>query len=90
MAVEIFVDHIPETAGLAGLAQVRAEHGALYAGIRPTEAPEAAGTDPAELIGIAEQSGDPHQVKLVEACLRGTRATGDPAFAAAAETVTGG
>jgi hypothetical protein len=90
MAVEIFVDHIPETAGLAGLAQVRAEHGALYAGTRPTEAPEAAGTDPAELIGMAEHSGDPHQVKLVEACLRGTRATGDPAFAAAAETVTGG
>jgi hypothetical protein len=32
---------------------------------------------------------DPHQVKLVEACQRGYAATGDPAFAAAAETVTG-
>jgi hypothetical protein len=28
-------------------------------------------------------------VKLVEACQRGHAATGDPAFAAAAETVTG-
>jgi hypothetical protein len=32
---------------------------------------------------------DPHQVKLVEACRRGLAAAGDPAFAAAAETVTG-
>jgi hypothetical protein len=37
----------------------------------------------------AVRSLDPHQVKLVEACQRGHAATGDPAFAAAAETVTG-
>ena len=37
----------------------------------------------------ASTSLDPHQVKLVEACRRGHTATGDPAFAAAAETVTG-
>jgi hypothetical protein len=37
----------------------------------------------------AARSLDPHQVKLVEACQRGHTATGDPAFAAAAETVTG-
>ena len=37
----------------------------------------------------AVRSLDPHQVKLVEACRRGHAATGDPAFAAAAETVTG-
>jgi len=34
------------------------------------------------------RSLDPHQVKLVEAGQRGHAATGDPAFAAAAETVT--
>ena len=34
------------------------------------------------------RSLDPHQVKLVEACQRGLAATGDPAFAAAAGTVT--
>ncbi len=90
MAVEILVGHITEPSAIAGLAQVRAEHGALYAGTSPTEAPEAPGIDPADLIGKAEQSGDPHQVKLVEACMRGARATGDPAFAAAAETVTRG
>ena len=90
MAVEILVGHITEPSAIAGLAQVRAEHRALYAGTSPTEAPEGTGIDPAELIGKAEQSGDPHQVKLVEACIRGARATGDPAFAAAAETVTRG
>jgi len=37
----------------------------------------------------AVRSLDPHQVKPVEACQRGLAATGDPAFAAAAETVTG-
>jgi hypothetical protein len=42
-----------------------------------------------ELAGAAVRSLDPHQVKLVEACRRGLAATGDPAFAAAAETVTG-
>ena len=42
-----------------------------------------------ELTAAAVHSLDPHQVKLVEACRRGLAATGDPAFAAAAETVTG-
>jgi hypothetical protein len=90
MAVEILVGHITEPSAIAGLAQVRAEHRALYAGTSPTEAPETTDTSPADMIGTAEQSGDPHQVKLVEACMRGARATGDPAFAAAAETVTRG
>lgn len=88
MAVELFVDHIPAEAGAAGLAQVRAEHAALYAGTQPVSSPELAGVEHDELIRSAEHSGDPHQVKLVEACLRGLQATGDPAFAAAAETVT--
>jgi len=34
------------------------------------------------------RSLDPHRVKLVEACQQGLAATGDPAFAAAAEAVT--
>ncbi|MGH3155280.1 MAG: hypothetical protein ACRDNF_01690 [Streptosporangiaceae bacterium] len=38
---------------------------------------------------MAVHSLDPHQVKLVEACQRGHAATGDPAFTAAAATVTG-
>ncbi len=88
MAVGLLVDHIPAQAGAAALAQVRAEHGVLYAGNQPVSAPEMAGVEHGELIRSAEQSGDPHQVKLVEACLRGLRATGDPAFALSAETVT--
>jgi len=88
MAVELFVDHIPASAGAAGLAQVRAEHVVLYAGTDPVETPLTAGIEAADLVQSAEHSGDPHQVKLVEACLRGLNATSDPAFAAAAETVT--
>jgi hypothetical protein len=42
-----------------------------------------------ELAVAAVRSLDPHQVKLVKACRRGLAASGDPAFAAAAETVTG-
>jgi hypothetical protein len=42
-----------------------------------------------ERVQAAVSSLDPHQVKLVEACRRGFAATGDPAFAAAAQTVTG-
>ena len=88
MAVELLVDHIPSDAGAAGLAQVRAEHAALYARVQSVSAPEMAGVEHDELIQSAEQSGDPHQVKLVEACLRGLQAIDDPAFAAAAELVT--
>jgi hypothetical protein len=88
MAVELFVDHIPAEAGAGGLAQVRAEHAALYAGTQPVSAPEMAGVEHDELIRSAEHSGDPHQVKLVEACLRGLQAIDDPAFGLAAETVT--
>ena len=88
MAVEILAAHIPATAAPAALAQVRAEHAALYAGVRPVEEPRPASPPGGELTRAAVRSLDPHQVKLVEACRRGLAATGDPAFAAAAETVT--
>jgi hypothetical protein len=89
MAVEILVGHIPTQAAAAALAQVHAEHAALYAGVEPVAQPRPAGPPGGELAGAAVRSLDPHQVKLVEACRRGLAATGDPAFAAAAETVTG-
>jgi hypothetical protein len=89
MAVEILVGHIPTQAAAAALAQVHAEHTALYAGVAPVTEPRPAGPPGGELAGAAVRSLDPHQVKLVEACRRGLAATGDPAFAAAAETVTG-
>jgi hypothetical protein len=88
MAVEILIGHVPATAATAALAQVHAEHAALYAGVDPVE-PRPAGAPGIELTLAAVASLDPHQVKLVEACQRGLTATGDPAFAAAAQTVTG-
>jgi hypothetical protein len=89
MAVEILAGHIPATAAAAALARVRAEHAALYAGTEPAAEPRPALPRGEELTAVAVHSLDPHQVKLVEACQRGLAATGDPAFAAAAETVTG-
>ena len=89
MAVEILVGHVPATAAAAALAQVHAEHAALYARVDPVDQPRPARTPGIELTLAAVRSLDPHQVKLVEACQRGLAATGDPAFAAAAQTVTG-
>jgi len=89
MAVEILLGHIPAAAATAALAQVHAEHAALYAGVAPVDEPHPASPPGGELTAAAVRSLDPHQVKLVEACQRGLAATGDPAFAAAAETVTG-
>jgi hypothetical protein len=89
MAMELLVDHISAEAAAAGLAQLRAEHVALYRGIAPATDYLPAGVDGDELARSAAGSGDPHEVKLVEACRRGLGATGDPVFAAAAETVTG-
>jgi hypothetical protein len=89
MAVEILVGHIPAAASDAALAQVRAEHAVLYASTQPARELRPASPQGNELAQAAVRSLDPHQVKLVEACRRGLAATGDPAFAAAAQTVTG-
>ena len=89
MAVEILVAHIAATDGAAALAQVRAEHAALYAATEPVTHPQPARPPGSDLTVAAVRSLDPHQVKLVEACRRGHAANGDPAFTAAAETVTG-
>jgi hypothetical protein len=88
MAVELLAAHIPTPASAAGLAQLRAEHAAMYRGAVGVTSVRALGVDDEELARTAAASNDPHQVKLVEACRRGSRATGDPVFAAAAETVT--
>lgn len=94
MAVALLAPHLPPDAGTAALAQLRADHLALYgqdpaarrgdhtATAEPSDRWED-GTAPA-----AAGSHDPHQVKLVEACWRGWQATTDGAFADAARTVT--
>ena len=89
MAVEILAGHIPASAAAAALAQVRAEHAVLYARTQPVAELRPACPQGTELVQAAVSSLDPHQVKLVEACRRGLAATGDPAFAVAAQTVTG-
>ena len=88
MAVELLVDHIPPLAGESALAQVRAEHAALYEGSEAVKEVRTAGVEADAVACAAASSGDVHAVKLVEACRRGLALTGDPAFAAAAETVT--
>ena len=88
MAVELLASHLAPEDAAAALAQVRVEHAAMYAGTGARRVGAETRWDP----GVVEQaaaSGDPHQVKLVEACRRGLGVNGDPVFAAAAETVTG-
>lgn len=68
---------------------MHAEHAALYAATEPVTQPHPASPRGSEFAAVAVHSLDPHQVKLVEACQRGHAATGDPAFTAAAATVTG-
>jgi hypothetical protein len=89
MAVDLLVDHIPPAAGNAALAQVRAEHAALYLGIEQVNDVRISGATDEQLALEAEASGDVHAVKLVEACRRGLTITGDLVFSAAAERVTG-
>jgi hypothetical protein len=89
MAVELLAPHISNEAAARGLAQVQAEHLALYSRARQNVAPQPAGASGQDLARVAEASLDPHQVKLVEACRRGFQLSGDQVFAAAAETVTG-
>jgi hypothetical protein len=89
MALELLLDHVSPEAGRAALVQLGAEHAALYQGIQPVEDVNVDAVWSAELARAAAQSGDVHQVKLVEACQRAIRLGGSPAFAAAAQTVTG-
>jgi hypothetical protein len=89
MAVALLVDLLAPADADAALAQVRAEHAALYGGRdREAAAPTAEEWD-RSLVPVAAGSRDAHQVKLVEACRRGWEATGDGAFAAAAKRVSG-
>jgi Questin oxidase-like len=89
MAVQLLEPHISGEAAAAALAQLEAEHEALYSGARHVVDAAPAGTQSQQLAVAAEASLDPHQVKLVEACRRGLQLSGDPVFAAAAEVVTG-
>jgi len=89
MAIELLAPHLSGSDQAAALAQLEAEHSAMYAGARPVAEVRVAGAPRQVLATAAEASGDPHEVKLVEAALRALDLSGDPVFSAASETVTG-
>jgi hypothetical protein len=88
MAVALLAEHLDERDARRALAQIQAEHEALYEGIVPA-APRSADPEWEPLVSLAVASHDVHQVKLVEACRRGLEDNGNAAFTAAAARVTG-
>jgi hypothetical protein len=94
MAVHLLAGHVSAPAANAALARLESAHRDLFGGgvvVRPVEAAVADHTriDRTTVATRAALTGDVHAVKLTEAALRGLDATGDPVFAAAAQTVTG-
>lgn len=87
MAVALLVEHTDEDAARTALAQVHAEHAALYDGVEAATVDAAPDVTATSLVDAAVASGEAHAVKLVEAGRRGWAATGDPAFLAASERV---
>jgi hypothetical protein len=88
MALELLIPHVPPEAGVAALAQLRAEHAALYPDARPVAAVGHGHGWDERWIDAAAVSRDAHQVKLIEACRRGLTLAGDAAFVAAASLVS--
>jgi hypothetical protein len=88
MAVALLASHLARPDGAAAVAQLYGDHQQFYG-----EQPRAASSGPSpgwdpDVGDQAAVSHDAHQIKLVEACQRGFTASGDPAFAQAAWTVT--
>lgn len=87
MAVEMLADHLDTGTAAGALAQIHAEHAALYGQTAPVRELEVTGIPDETLAVAAAGSHDAHQVKLIEACRRGFEGSGDQAFRAAAERV---
>ncbi len=87
MAVHLLAGHLASPDARAAVSQLQAEHRSLYRGVTPSVVSDE-GEWSDQTVRDASVSFDAHQIKLVEACLRGFRLTGDPAFARAAERVT--
>ncbi len=88
MAVDLLIVHITEEDRVAALAQVRAEHAAMYGEVDSTSPVDLTQGWDEGIAVAAAGSHDVHQVKLVEACRRGFASTLDPSFTAAARRVT--
>lgn len=90
MAVHLLSGFVAPGDASDAVAHLAAAHRSLYRGARPEDpGPTEAGWDDA-VVEVAAGSLDAHQVKLVEACRRGYRATQEEAFAVAARIVTSG
>jgi hypothetical protein len=88
MAVHLLSGHVDPEHAVAALAQLEAEHRAFYRDNISAVLGDTVGEWDVQVVEKAVGSFDPHQVKLVEACLRGLDLTGDPRFIAAARVVT--
>ena len=89
MAVALLSRRLTDAEGSAAVAQLRAEHAGIYPGTARRDRPGGVASWDHRIVAAASASFDPHQVKMVEACLRGFQMTGDGVFVAAATGVVG-
>ena len=87
MAVHLLSGHLADSDARAGARQLRAAHRLLSRGVPAASDTGDDGWDDGT-VSAASASYDAHQVKLVEACRRGFRDSGEPVFARAAQVVT--
>jgi hypothetical protein len=88
MAVHLLSAYLDPFDAASALSQLGAEHRDVYHDINSGTVDDADDQWDSQFADRAIRSFDPHQIKLVEACLRGLNLTGDPRFIAAARLVT--
>jgi hypothetical protein len=92
MAVHLLAAHLPAPVAKAAFTRLESAHRLFGSKVvsSKVEAPVAdhQRIDTTSVASRAAHTGDVHAVKVTEAALRGLDATGDPVFAATAETVT--
>jgi hypothetical protein len=86
MAVHLLSTSVDPLDAASALTQLKADHREIYHDVTPGAVDDADWDS--QFADRAIRSSDPHQIKLVEACLRGRNLTGDPRFIAAARLVT--
>jgi Questin oxidase-like len=88
MAVHLLSGYVDPFDAALALTQLEAEHRELYHDVSLDDVADADGEWDSQFASRAVRSSDPHQIKLVEACLRGLTLTGNSNFIAAARRVT--
>jgi hypothetical protein len=89
MAVSLLAPHLAPHDAVVMLGHLHGNLAGLFADSEAVRVPEVRGIPAGEIAATAVASGDPHAVKLAEACLRPEAAGTDTAFQAAAELVVG-